>query len=125
MDLRLQKPCSTHNAMALETQFGHNRTWNKLRASSSNHLANRFLLSTSRNFSGAIFSNFCVSEWPKNIQITSADKPRQPTGGRRTSQRSPTCGYRGGHDIFCGGQGWTTGGHHKMVYYWKNHRNKI
>ena len=54
-----------------------------------------------------------------------ADNPGQPTGDHRTSHRSPTGGHRGGHDTFCGGQGWTTGGHYKMGYYWKNHRNKI
>ena len=42
---------------------------------------------------------------------TCADNPGKPTGGHRTSHRSPTGGHRGGHDTFCGGQGWTTGGH--------------
>ena len=34
----------------------------------------------------------------------------EPTGGHRTSHRSPTSGHRGGHDTFCGFLGWTTGG---------------
>ena len=42
---------------------------------------------------------------------------RSPTGGHRTSHRSPTGGHRGGNDTFCGGQGWTTGGHHKMDFF--------
>ena len=41
---------------------------------------------------------------------TRADNPGQPTGGQRTSHRSPTGGHSGGHGTFCGGQGWTTGG---------------
>ena len=38
------------------------------------------------------------------------DNPDQPTGG-----------HCGGHDTFCGGQGWTTGGQHKKGFHWKNH----
>ena len=43
---------------------------------------------------------------PKKNMTYRANNPGHPTGGQRTSHRSPT----GSHDTFCGGQGWTTGG---------------
>ena len=67
--------------------------------------------------------NVCNLAWicfPKLFRLlgifqstTHADNPGQPTGGHRTPHRSCT----GGHDTFCGGQGWTTGGEMFLVVY--------
>ena len=47
-----------------------------------------------------------------NVEVipVRTDNAGQPTGGHRTSHRSPTSGYRGGCDTFCGGQRCTIGG---------------